>query len=309
MLERVFLGFVLICLLLPTEGFSKQKSNPFPSDVHVMLIGFDGWTTYSLGKTEMPVIKQMMEQGCWSLKKRSVLPSSSSANWASMFMGASPEIHGYTQWNSKVPEIPSAVVGKHNMFPTISQILRSQYENAEIGLFCTWEVIKHIADTLAINKVEVRKLKEGYSALTKSICNYIVEKKPTFCTIVYGFSDYYGHTFGFESDEYHKSLNNLDKCVGDIIKATKDAGIYEKTVFIVSSDHGGNGKKHGGKTLKEMESPLVIFGNNIKNGHEIKELIMQYDIAATIAYIFGIDTPQAWIGRPVLSVFEKIRKH
>ena len=69
-----------------------------------------------------------------------------------------------------------------------------------------------------------------------------------------------------------------------------------------------NGNKHGGKTLKEMESPFVILGNNIKKGHEIEEFMMQYDIAATIAYIFGLETPQAWIGRPVLSVFDKLRK-
>ena len=306
-LNGFFWGVVITCLLFPSEVFSKRKIDPFQSDVHVLLIGFDGWTSNSLTKADMPNLRQMKEQGCWTLKKRSVIPSSSAANWASMFMGASPEIHGYTQWNSKIPEIPSAVTNEHKMFPTISYLLRSQRENAEIGLFCTWEILPHVADTLAINKVVVKKLKDGYSQITKSICDYIVEKMPTFCTIVYGFSDYYGHTYGFESNEYYKSLTNLDKCVGEIIKATKDAGIYDNTIFIVSSDHGGNGKKHGGKTLNEMESPFIIFGNNIKKGHEIGEFMMQFDIAATIAYIFGYEIPQACIGRPVLSVFENLR--
>lgn len=308
MLKTFIWGIVIVCLFLPSDGFSKRNNAPFPENVLVILIGFDGWSSHSLAKAEMPTVSQMMKQGCWTFKKRSVLPSSSSANWASMFMGASPEIHGYTQWNSKTPEIPSAVTGEHMMFPTVSYLLRSQREHAEIGLFCTWEILPYVADTLAINKVVVKKLKDGYSSITKSVCDYIVEKKPTFCTIVYGFSDYYGHTYGFDSDDYYKSLNKLDKCVGDIVKATKDAGIYENTIFIVTSDHGGNGKKHGGKNLNEMESPFVIFGNNIKEGHEITGLMMQYDVAATIAYIFGLETPQAWIGRPVLSVFEKQRK-
>jgi predicted AlkP superfamily phosphohydrolase/phosphomutase len=38
----------------------------------------------------------MMENGSYTLKMRSVLPSSSAVNWASMFMGAGPELHGYT---------------------------------------------------------------------------------------------------------------------------------------------------------------------------------------------------------------------
>lgn len=51
-----------------------------------------------------------MDAGCYTLKKRSVLPSSSAVNWASMFMGAGPELHGYTEWGSKTPELPSRVV-------------------------------------------------------------------------------------------------------------------------------------------------------------------------------------------------------
>nr|WP_236023464.1 hypothetical protein [Chitinophaga chungangae] len=38
-------------------------------------------------KAGNPVMKQMKD-GCWTLKARSVLPSSSAVNWASMIMGA-----------------------------------------------------------------------------------------------------------------------------------------------------------------------------------------------------------------------------
>lgn len=36
-----------------------------------------------------------------------------------MFMGASPELHGYTQWGSKTPELQSRVLNHHGIFPTI----------------------------------------------------------------------------------------------------------------------------------------------------------------------------------------------
>ena len=38
---------------------------------------------------------------------------------------------------------------------------------------------------------------------------------------------------------------------------------------------------------------------------EFKESMMQYDIAATTAYIFGLKTPQVWTGRPMKQVFAK----
>jgi len=112
-----------------------------------------------------------------------------------MFMGACPELHGYTEWGSRTPEIPSRVVNRHGIFPTIFSLLRE-------------------------------------------------------------------------------------------------------------ADHGGIGKGHGGKTLQELETPFIIAGKNVKRIPEFKESMMQFDIAATIAYIFDLKTPQVWIGRPMKQVFK-----
>lgn len=309
MMKRILLIFLVLfpCLV----GQSKnRKNNPFPDDVHVMLIGFDGWGSHCMKKADMPVLREMMQQGSWTMKKRSVLPSSSAANWASMFMGASPEIHGYTLWNSQKPEIPSMVLGENKIFPTIFQLLHYQKGNAEIGLFYQWSGVKYIVDTLSINHVEQlpKPGRDGkFTRISKIIADYIIEKRPDLCSVVYDYPDHYGHASGFESEAYYQSLEEVDVSLGDIIQATKDAGIFEKTIFIVSSDHGGIGKSHGGKSLAEMETPFVIYGNNIKKDFEITDSMMQFDIAATIAYIFGLEVPQVWIGRPVQSVFEKIR--
>lgn len=54
---------------------------------HVFVIGLDGWGAYSVAKADMPNVKALMDAGCYTLKKRSVLPSSSAVNWASMFRG------------------------------------------------------------------------------------------------------------------------------------------------------------------------------------------------------------------------------
>lgn len=93
----------LICLALiavPSIG-KKWKAE------HVFIIGLDGWGAYSVEKADMPNVKQLMNEGCYTLKKRSVLPSSSAVNWASMFMGAGPELHGYTEWGVVGDDITS----------------------------------------------------------------------------------------------------------------------------------------------------------------------------------------------------------
>lgn len=298
-------------LAVSLSGQAKnRKNNPFPDDIHVVLIGFDGWGSYSMSKAEMPYFRQMMKQGSWTLRKRSVLPSSSAVNWASMFMGASPEIHGYTQWNSQTPEIPSVVIGENDIFPTIFQLLHCQKKDAEIGLFFHWAGIQYVVDTMSINYIAhlpVNGNPDWSSEITKSVEDYIQERKPSLCAIIYDYPDHFGHSTGFGSKDYFESLRILDRSLEKIVLATKKAGIFDKTIFVVTSDHGGVGKNHGGKSLNELETPFVILGCNINKDFEIQDSVMQFDIASTIAYIFGLNIPQVWIGRPILSVFEKIR--
>lgn len=57
-----------------------------------------------------------------------------------MFMGAGPEVHGYTEWGSRTPELPSRVIVKNNIFPTIFQIYRDANPKAEIGVLSEWQV-------------------------------------------------------------------------------------------------------------------------------------------------------------------------
>ena len=79
--SRFFLLIVCAFLCVNVASAAKWKAK------HVVLIGLDGWGAYSVEKAEMPTVKKLMADGSYTLKKRSVLPSSSAVNWASMFMG------------------------------------------------------------------------------------------------------------------------------------------------------------------------------------------------------------------------------
>lgn len=273
---------------------------------HVILIGLDGWGAYSLPKADMPNTKQLMENGAYTLKKRSVLPSSSAVNWASMFMGAGPELHGYTEWGSQTPELPSRVLNKNGIFPTIFQVLRDAQPKAEIGCLYEWDGIKYLVDTLSLNyHYHVADCNKTPKELANKASSYIKEKQPTLVAICYDGPDHTGHTAGHDTPEYYEKLKELDTYVGQIVQAAKDAGIYDDTIFIVTSDHGGIEKGHGGKTMREMETPFIICGKNIKSGIRLDDTsMMQFDVASTIAQIFNLEQPQVWIGRPMMSVFK-----
>lgn len=287
-------------LLLTTMAFGKVKGVK-----HVILIGLDGWGAYSVERAEMPNVKQLMADGAYTLKKRSVLPSSSAVNWASMFMGAGPELHGYTEWGSQTPELPSRILDEDGIFPTVFGILHRARPSAEIGCIYEWEGIAYVVDTLALKyRKHVSEASEKPESVALYAADYIKNAHPDFLAVILDNPDHVGHAKGHDTPDYYAVLKNLDGYVGQIMNAVKEAGMWDETIFIVTSDHGGINKGHGGKTMREMETPFIICGKGVNKGHVIKGSMMQFDIASTIAFIFGLEQPQAWIGRPVTEAFK-----
>lgn len=62
--------------------------------------------------------------------------------------------------------------------------------------------------------------------------------------------------------------------IARIVKAVEEAGMAEETIFIITSDHGGINTGHGGKTMREMETPFIIVGKGVRQGGEFQESMM-----------------------------------
>lgn len=294
----------LIFVLFFLMAFSSASMAAKWKAKHVVLIGLDGWGAYSMEKADMPNVKKLMAEGSYTLKKRSVLPSSSAVNWASMYMGAGPELHGYTDWGSRTPDLPSRVVDEDGIFPTVFGLLHRSDPEAEIGCICEWAGIRYVCDTLALDYDKLVTESPQNPATAKYAVEYIKSVRPTLVNIVFDEPDHVGHADGHNTLAYYEKLKELDGYIGQIIQAVKDAGIWNDTIIIVTADHGGIKKGHGGKTMQEMETAFIISGKGVKKGYEFSESMMQFDCAATIAYIFGLEQPQVWIGRPMKHVFE-----
>lgn len=270
---------------------------------HVVLIGSDGLGGYAYDKANMPNLKKLAENGVWTTKARVVLPSSSAVNWASMLMSTSPTLHGYTEWGSKTPEIPSVVTSRYGKFPSIFTLIREQMPDSKTAVIYSWEGIEYLLENDIIDYSIYTKNNDDLTADTAA---YIIRKdKPTFIFAHLNEPDNVGHRIGHDTPEYYAELENVDRRIGIIVQAVKDAGIENETVIMVVSDHGGINKGHGEKSLMEIEVPLVISGHGIKKGHELKSVIVDYDYGATIAKMLNLQIPQAWRGQPISEIFEK----
>ncbi len=267
---------------------------------HVILVGVDGLGAYAIPKADAPTIKKIMADGAWSLHARSVLPSSSAVNWASMIMGAGPELHGYTEWDSKVPELPSRDTTVYGKFPTIFYLAHTQRPSLKSAVIYEWGGIGYLFEKKCVDS-SVHCT--GDSATCTTATHYIRSEKPNLLFIHFSDVDGVGHNIGHNTPQYYQQVHVMDGYLQQILQAVKDAGIEKETVILFTADHGGINKGHGGKTLAEVEIPWIAYGAGIKYRGELKQSIVTYDTAATIAALLGLQTPQLWTGRAVKEIW------
>ncbi len=295
-LNRIRTLVTLSALLVSTVGTFAQVK-------HLVVVGVDGLSPDGILHAEAPNLKRLREQGAWTFHARGVMPTSSSPNWASMIMGAGPEQHGVTSndWQPDKFDIAPIAIGSGGIFPTIFGVLREQQPAAVMGVFHDWNDYGRLFERQAVNVI---KDTDGPTNAVREAAAFWKDNQATFTFIHLDHVDHAGHEFGHGTPEYYASVAVADQLIGETIAALRAAGMWEQTILIVTADHGGKGKGHGGATMGEIEIPWIITGPGVKVGHEIKSPVSTCDTAATIAYVFKLKPPEVWIGRPVRDAFK-----
>ena len=295
-------NILLASLVTIALAVCRQTHGAVPSAQHVVVIGCDGFGSLGFTPTNAPVLHKLMREGSYTLHDRGVMPTSSSPNWASMIMGAGPEQHGITSndWETNKFEIAPVAVGSGGIFPTIFGLLREQKPKAFIACVHDWDGFGRLIEPRVPDLLENVK---GSPAAADRAIEVIRQRKPTFLFIHFDDVDHAGHTFGWKSAEYFQAVQQIDGLIDKVLAALNDAGIRKQTVVIMTADHGGKEKSHGGATMQEIEIPLILHGPGVAAGREIKSPVNTYDLAPTIAWIFGMHPPACWIGKPVVEAF------
>lgn len=270
---------------------------------HVIIIGVDGLSTDGVRIAKTPVMHEMMKKGSSSLHARGVLPTTSAANWASILNGAGPEQHGVTKndWQVGDFNFPTSVTGSGGFFPSLFQIVTDQHPEWEVGSIYQWDGFGNLYDRRFVD-YDVNPKSEDETA--QVAVDYIRSKKPNLLFIHLDHVDHVGHADGHGTPEYYQAVEKADRLIGLIRQATIEAGIDKETSILVTSDHGGVGKGHGGESLAELEIPWIAYGHAINAGRTVDQPINTFDTPATVAKLLGVKIPYAWLGRPVLLALE-----
>ncbi|MFX1257984.1 MAG: sulfatase [Promethearchaeota archaeon] len=113
---------------------------------------------------------------------------------------------------------------------------------------------------------------------------------------------------------YKDTIKYVDFEIGKLVSNLKRINKLNKTLIIITSDHGEEIGEHGGfghtsKLYDEvLKVPLIINGPDINSGDPINELISLIDIGPTILDYFNLEMCEDFLGKSLIPLLTKDKK-
>ncbi len=268
---------------------------------HVIIIGVDGAGTY-FNNADTPNMDRIFSNQNTAISHtvRTEDPSISAQNWTSMLHGVADEYHNIT--NDYASSNPYPL---NSDYPSVFKVVRDNYSNAKLGSFTHWAPISTgiIEEGINVNKVY------GLSDenISQKVCEYVNANDPKLVFVQFDEADSTGHSYGFNTPSQHEVITRIDGYIGQIYDTYQQKGLLDRTLFIVTSDHGGtiNGT-HGGTSYDETHVSFYATGSTVQSG-TIGDMMVR-DTAAIVLHALGCPAPNTYSARVPNNLFANVTR-
>ncbi|WBB63322.1 alkaline phosphatase family protein [Streptomyces sp. WMMC500] len=216
-----------------------------PAD-HVVFLGLDGFDYEYLDDVPMPNLQDLLRRGTVA-KSRGVMTSITNPSWSSIATGAWPATHRNTAYWFDKSTHTARGQQRDLAVPTVAQSIREQGGTV---FSSQWFIVQNYGTSYgdteglytdggdcptrvgrAVAVMEGRPVSSGGKDVTLP---RIPELMAAYCDDL----DALGHAGGSIHPEIPDRLRMIDEQIGRLVQAARNAGIYDRTAFVITGDHG-----------------------------------------------------------------------
>lgn len=107
---------------------------------------------------------------------------------------------------------------------------------------------------------------------------------------------------------YDGTVSAIDDAVGRVIHSLDRLGLADRTIVVVTADHGemlydhGHGQGHGDHLFGDeaLHVPLLVYDPRVKQGRRETKIVRDVDIAPTLYELAGVEKPADLDGRSLV---------
>ena len=239
---------------------------------HLVIISLDslGFRDINEHRSELPTLNKLVNGGTWVKEVKGIYPTLTYPSHTTIITGQYPNVHGIVNntkiqtqrrspdwfWYQKDVKVPTLydLARKQNLKTAaflwpVTAGSKINYNLAEIFPNRIWtnQVLVSLKASSPLFILEMNqkygKLRNGIHQpqldefITACAVDTIKNKKPNLTLLHLVDMDSMRHRYGVRSDEAMEALHRLDNHVAIVIAATKAAGTFEDTNFVILGDH------------------------------------------------------------------------
>lgn len=241
---------------------APQKTN---ATRKVLLIGIDGCSGIALKNADAPNIHELLKNSVYSFEAVTQPPTWSGPGWSSILSGV---------WSDKHNVTDNSFQGNHlDKYPTVFRYLRTLKPSSELISISAWSPINEYLATDANIRID---LPDNDVAVKDSAIQRLKTADPDLMFLQFDAVDAAGHTYGFDTNvpEYMNAIHATDQLVGNVMDGLKSRKNFaeEDWLVVITTDHGGVGKSHGGSSDAEKNTFIIFWNENFDSKEVIPPL-------------------------------------
>ena len=265
---------------------------------HVIVISVDGLRPDAIARYNAKAIQRLMNEGRYSLTAQTISISNTLPSHTSMLTGVDADEHGIT-WNSdktgqfgyvKVPTVFS--LAHQAGFTTAAFFSKTKFHHID-----------------APNTIDYMRAPKGGPIPWNSgktvdlVRDYLSRNTPNLMFVHIADADFAGHNFGWMGWMYGMAVRQADLAVAQVLALADERFGRGGYTVVLTSDHGGHGKRHGSTDPQDVTIPWIVWGAGVQRGATMSG-IRTMDTAATVLWMLGIAPPKGLSGHAVSTAFE-----
>lgn len=260
----------------------------------VLIVGIDGCRPDALRAAKTPSLCALIRDGAVSYQAQTCEFTVSGPGWASMLTGVWPSGHHV--------EDNSFDGARFDLYPHFFQRLKEVRAEIVTASIVNWGPINHQILSASDISAEYDRDFEVAEAAEQLLTSH----DPDVLFLHFDEVDQAGHAHGFgpHSAKYLEAISMVDAQIGDILAALRRRTTYDREnwLVLVSTDHGGSGRKHGENLPDHRTIFMILSGPTIPPGliHPPPQIV---DVPPTaFSYLdLKIDPSWNWAGRPLVA--------
>jgi hypothetical protein len=290
---------LLMIFVLPFVGSGRPSATETSKPGHAVLFIIDGLSSQAVEKISLPNLNKLISEGSYFKESYNIIPAHPrQGEWAKLHRSSipNPVILAGT-----VLLLPDQKYVQHSFFPkhlTAHAANDLDYTELDSGINLTF-----IGGTGAAPVQDDQAISWALEFMRKGRPAYMrVHLQDTGRGGVLSFRaadpslPWYRNIWADESP-YRKAAAKADECLGLFLAGLEAAGLKDKTILFVTSDHGqADSGWHPPEDKNAWVMPLVLAGPGIRHDQTFDHA-EQVDIVPTLCYLMGVEPPPNADGR------------